>query len=87
MPGISGILFFSRLNFLDGFNLLYLRRAPLGGRGAVLPLNEDMDYFFMVDPGDNGVTRDDQWQRRASRGVEQHLGLLLTLFFSHVPVQ
>jgi len=55
---------------------LNLRRTRLGVRGTVLPLSKDIDYFFMTELGDNGVTCDDQ-----AAGL---LDALMT-FFCHVP--
>ena len=37
----------------DGF---YLRRARIGIRGTMLPINNDIDYFILTEWGQNGVT-------------------------------
>jgi len=37
----------------------YMRRARLGIRGTMLPINNDIDYFILTEMGQNGVTRQD----------------------------
>ncbi len=37
----------------DGF---YMRRARIGIRGTMLPINNDIDYFILTEWGQNGVT-------------------------------
>lgn len=34
-----------------------MRRARLGIRGTMVPINNDIDYFFLTEFGENGVTR------------------------------
>ena len=35
----------------------YMRRARIGIRGTMLPINNDIDYFILTEWGQNGVTR------------------------------
>ena len=37
----------------------YLRRARIGIRGTMLPINNDIDYFILTEWGQNGVTTGD----------------------------
>jgi len=37
----------------------YMRRARIGIRGTMLPINNDIDYFILTEWGQNGVTRSD----------------------------
>jgi hypothetical protein len=37
------------------------QRARLGARGTLLPVSNDIDYFFMAEFADNGVNRDQQF--------------------------
>ena len=41
----------------------YLRRARLGARGTLLPVSDNIDYFFMTEFADNGVNRDNRFVR------------------------
>ncbi|MEE8342978.1 MAG: hypothetical protein V3R51_04175 [Gammaproteobacteria bacterium] len=35
----------------------YMRRARIGIRGTMIPINNDIDYFILTEWGQNGVTR------------------------------
>ena len=37
----------------------YMRRARIGIRGTMLPINNDIDYFILTEWGQNGITRGD----------------------------
>jgi hypothetical protein len=37
----------------------YMRRARIGIRGTMLPINNDIDYFILTEWGQNGITRSD----------------------------
>ncbi len=37
----------------------YMRRARIGIRGTMLPINNDIDYFILTEWGQNGITRTD----------------------------
>ena len=37
----------------------FMRRARIGIRGTMLPINNDIDYFILTEWGQNGVTRAD----------------------------
>jgi len=50
----------------DGF---YLRRARIGIRGTMLPINNDIDYFILTEWGQNGVTSGGQ-NSSASSGAQ-----------------
>ncbi|MEN8206571.1 MAG: hypothetical protein ABFS24_11230 [Pseudomonadota bacterium] len=39
------------------------RRARLGARGTLLPVSDNIDYFFMAEFANNGVNRDKQFGR------------------------
>lgn len=64
----------------------FLRRARIGIRGAMLPINDDINYFILTEFGDNGLTRGEGAQildasvtfNQGSRGMDdqglQNLG-------------
>lgn len=37
----------------------FMRRARIGIRGTMLPINNDIDYFILTEWGQNGITRTD----------------------------
>lgn len=63
-------------NAQDSF---YLRRARIGIRGTMLPINNDIDYFILTEWGQNGVTSGGQNNSSIGDGGAQLLDASVTL--------
>jgi len=57
----------------------YLRRARIGIRGTMLPINNDIDYFILTEWGQNGVTSGGQNNSNIGDGGAQLLDASVTL--------
>jgi len=57
----------------------YLRRARIGIRGTMLPINNDIDYFILTEWGENGVTSGGQNNSSFGDGGAQLLDASVTL--------
>ena len=63
-------------NASDSF---YMRRARIGIRGTMLPINNDIDYFILTEWGQNGVTSGGQSNSSFGDGGAQLLDASVTL--------
>ncbi len=57
----------------------YMRRARIGIRGTMLPINNDIDYFILTEWGQNGVTSGGQNNSSFGDGGAQLLDASVTL--------